>query len=216
MTLIESQLPIGVLITVSSKHCHLAIYLCLVTLNSSVHILMSKDLFSSIASAGLIATGSKYMAISLPFLVFAVFLLQHFYLKTSRQLRLLDLESKSPLYSHFIDTVNGLASIQAFGWEEEFQRKHSKLLDVSQRTYYMLSCTQRWLNLVLDLIIAAEAVLVVSLAVSLRQTTSVGLLGVSLNTILCKSWPETLHSIGLLLVLLKAFLLANKPFQSIQ
>ncbi|OOO06299.1 ABC transporter transmembrane region [Aspergillus oryzae] len=159
MTLIESDLPIGILIMVS-------------------------NLFSSIASAALIATGSKYMAISVPFLIIFVFLLQHFYLKTSRQLRLLDLESRSPLYSHLLDTVEGLATIQAFGWEVDIGKANSTLLDVTQRTYYMLNCIQRWLTLVLDLVVAAEAVIVVSLAVSLRHTTSVGLLGVSLNSIL--------------------------------
>ncbi|KAB8223991.1 P-loop containing nucleoside triphosphate hydrolase protein [Aspergillus novoparasiticus] len=159
MTLIESDLPIGILITVS-------------------------NLFSSIASAALIATGSKYMAISVPFLIIFVFFLQHFYLKTSRQLRLLDLESRSPLYSHLLDTVEGLATIQAFGWAADFRMANSTLLDVTQRTYYMLNCIQRWLTLVLDLVVAAEAVIVVSLAVSLRHTTSVGLLGVSLNSIL--------------------------------
>ncbi|KAE8329410.1 P-loop containing nucleoside triphosphate hydrolase protein [Aspergillus sergii] len=155
----ESDLPIGILITVS-------------------------NLFSSIASAALIATGSKYMAISVPFLIIFVCFLQHFYLKTSRQLRLLDLESRSPLYSHLLDTVEGLATIQAFGWEVDFREANSTFLDVTQRTYYMLNCIQRWLTLVLDLVVAAEAVIVVSLAVSLRHTTSVGLLGVSLNSIL--------------------------------
>ncbi|KGO40807.1 ABC transporter, transmembrane domain, type 1 [Penicillium expansum] len=159
MTLVEADLPIGILITVS-------------------------NLFASIASAALIATGSKYMAITVPFLIISVYLLQHFYLKTSRQLRLLDLESRSPLYSHLLDTVEGLATIQAFGWEADFQIANSTLLDVTQRTYYMLNCIQRWLTLVLDLIVAAEAVIVVSLAVSLRHSTSVGLLGVSLNSIL--------------------------------
>ncbi|KXG48870.1 ABC transporter, transmembrane domain, type 1 [Penicillium griseofulvum] len=159
MTLIESDLPVGILITVS-------------------------NLFSSIASAALIATGSKYMAISVPFLLISLFLLQHFYLKTSRQLRLLDLEIRDPLYSHLHDTVEGLSTIQAFGWEANFRIANSKLLDATQRTYYMLHCIQRWLTLVLDLIVAAEAVIVVSLVVSLRHTTSVGLLGVSLNSIL--------------------------------
>ncbi|KAB8205128.1 P-loop containing nucleoside triphosphate hydrolase protein [Aspergillus parasiticus] len=143
-----------------------------------------QDLFSSIASAALIATGSKYMAISVPFLIIFVFLLQHFYLKTSRQIRLLDLESRSPLYSHLLDTVEGLATIQAFGWAADFRMANSTLLDATQRTYYMLNCIQRWLTLVLDLVVAAEAIIVVSLAVSLRHTTSVGLLGVSLNSIL--------------------------------
>lgn len=128
------------------------------------------------------------MAITVPFLIISVYLLQHFYLKTSRQLRLLDLESRSPLYSHLLDTVEGLATIQAFGWEADFQIANSTLLDVTQRTYYMLNCIQRWLTLVLDLIVAAEAVIVVSLAVSLRHSTSVGLLGVSLNSILGMSF----------------------------
>ncbi|KAJ5434324.1 ABC transporter transmembrane domain type 1 [Penicillium cf. griseofulvum] len=162
MTLIESDLPVGILITVS-------------------------NLFSSIANAALIATGSKYMAISVPFLIISLFLLQHFYLKTSRQLRLLDLESRNPLYSHLHDTVEGLSTIQAFGWEADFRIANSKLLDATQRTYYMLHCIQRWLTLVLDLTVAAEAVIVVSLVVSLRHTTSVGLLGVSLNSILAFS-----------------------------
>jgi ABC-type multidrug transport system fused ATPase/permease subunit len=155
---------------------------------------MDPDLFSSIANAALIATGSKYMAISVPFLIISLFVLQHFYLKTSRQLRLLDLESRGPLYSHILDTVEGLTTIQAFGWEADFRIANSKFLDATQRTYYMLNCIQRWLTLVLDLIVAAEAVVVVSLAVSLRHTTSVGLLGVSLNSILGMSywWNVTL------------------------
>ncbi|KAJ5722964.1 hypothetical protein N7488_000999 [Penicillium malachiteum] len=159
MTLIESDLPIGILITVS-------------------------NLFSSIANSALIATGSKYMAVSVPFLMVTLFLLQHFYLKTSRQLRLLELESRSPLYSHLLSTVEGLAKIQAFGWEAQFRTASSIFLDATQRTYYMLNCVQRWLTLVLDLIVAAEAVIVVSLAICFRNTTSLGFLGVSLNSIL--------------------------------
>ncbi|KAJ5714086.1 multidrug resistance-associated protein [Penicillium malachiteum] len=159
MTLIESDLPIGILIMVS-------------------------NLFSSIANAALTATGSKYMAVSVPFLMVALFLLQNFYLKTSRQLRLLELESRSPLYSHLLSTVEGLATIQAFGWEAEFRTASSKFLDTTQRTYYVLNCVQRWLTLVLDLIVAAEAIIVVSLAICFKNTTSLGFLGVSLNSIL--------------------------------
>lgn len=198
MTLIESDLPIGILITVSSKTLTIPSNPWkdfLITIGQLlITLLMYSDLFSSIANAALIATGSKYMAISVPFLIILVFVLQRFYLRTSRQLRLLDLECRSPLYSHLLDTVEGLATIQAFGWEIDFRMANSTLLDVTQRTYYMLNCIQRWLTLVLDLVVAAEAVIVVSLAVSLRHITSVGLLGVSLNSILGMSflWHFTL------------------------
>lgn len=42
-------------------------------------------------------TSSLYLAISYPFLGGLLYLVQRFYLRTSRQLRLLDLETKSPL-----------------------------------------------------------------------------------------------------------------------
>ncbi len=42
-------------------------------------------------------TASPYIAISYPFLGLLLYIVQRFYLRTSRQLRLLDLEANSPL-----------------------------------------------------------------------------------------------------------------------
>jgi ATP-binding cassette, subfamily C (CFTR/MRP), member 1 len=139
-----------------------------------------------IATAALIATGSSYMGTTIPLLIIAVVILQHFYLRTSRQLRLLDLEARSPLYTNFLETLSGLATIRAFGWGSRQSAVNDRLLDLSQRPYYMLYCIQRWLNLVLDLIVAAEAVIVVGLALGLRESSSPGLLGVSMNNVLSK------------------------------
>lgn len=50
-----------------------------------------------IGSAAVAATSSAYLLISYPFLITAAYFIQRFYLMTSRQLRLLDLEAKSPL-----------------------------------------------------------------------------------------------------------------------
>lgn len=55
------------------------------------------DTFISLGMAAVIAVSSPYLAIAYPFLVFVLWVIQKFYLKTSRQLRLLDLEAKSPL-----------------------------------------------------------------------------------------------------------------------
>jgi ATP-binding cassette subfamily C (CFTR/MRP) protein 1 len=59
-----------------------------------------------------------------------------------------------------------------------------KRLDVSQQPYYLMFCIQRWLNLVLDLLVAALAVIVISLAVKFRSTTSSGQIGIALNVVL--------------------------------
>ncbi|MCJ1311333.1 hypothetical protein MMC25_005004 [Agyrium rufum] len=159
MSLIESQLAIGILIVVS-------------------------NLFYTIAEAALIAVGSSYMFITIPFFMLTIYFVQNIYLKTSRQLRFLDLETRSPVYSHFTETLEGLATIRAFGWEREFMTINAQRLDDSQKPYYLMFCIQRWLAVVLDLIIAAMATIVIALATTLRYSTSPGLLGVSLNNVL--------------------------------
>lgn len=125
------------------------------------------------------------MVITIPFLMVALYFLQRVYLRTSRQLRLLDLETRSPVYSHFLETLDGLSTIRAYGWQRQMTSVNTLRLDNSQKPYYLMYCIQRWLKLVLDLIVMAMAVIVIALATTLRSSTNPGLLGVSLNNILC-------------------------------
>ena len=57
----------------------------------------SIDFWIALGSMAVIASSSPYVAISYPFVLAILFFIQMFYLRTSRQLRLLDLEAKSPL-----------------------------------------------------------------------------------------------------------------------
>ncbi|KAE8319323.1 P-loop containing nucleoside triphosphate hydrolase protein [Aspergillus transmontanensis] len=75
---------------------------------------LGQSFFGCIATVGLIATGSAYMAFTIPVTLVVLYFLQKIYLKTSRQLRYLDLECRSPLYSHFVDVLDGLPTIWAF------------------------------------------------------------------------------------------------------
>ncbi|KAE8358078.1 putative multidrug resistance protein [Aspergillus caelatus] len=145
---------------------------------------LGQSFFGCIATAGLIATGSAYMAITIPVTLVVLYFLQKIYLKTSRQLRYLDLECRSPLYSHFVEVLDGLPTIRAFGWQVASTEVLIQHLDQSQKPYYMLLCAQRWLNLVLDIVVMALATIVVALAVELHESTNAGLLGVALNNIL--------------------------------
>ena len=60
----------------------------------------------------------------------------------------------------------------------------------------MLMTAKTWLSLVMDLIVAGEAVVVVGLAMFLRSYTAVSLLGVSLNNILCQYYPACIRCIS--------------------
>lgn len=55
------------------------------------------DLLVVISQMGLIASASAWIAISYPFLIIIFYSVLRYYLKTSRQMRHLDLEAKAPV-----------------------------------------------------------------------------------------------------------------------
>lgn len=140
--------------------------------------------FKILAQGVLLFSAQSYMLITVPFVLVILFFIQKIYLQTSRQLRFLDLESKAPVYSHFLETLEGLATLRAFGWEKQSSAVNINRVDKAQSPFWLLLCVQRWLNLVLDLMVAVLAVLVVTLAVKLRSTTSGAQIGIALNVVL--------------------------------
>ncbi|KAI1780252.1 P-loop containing nucleoside triphosphate hydrolase protein [Hypoxylon cercidicola] len=140
------------------------------------------EMFACLGMAAVIATSSPFLAITYPFLAVVVFGLQKFYLRTSRQIRLLDLEAKSPLYSHFIDTIKGVATFRAFGWVQDGIELNNRHLDTSQRPAYLLAMIQRWLGFTLQIVVAVLAFVVVTLATQLRSNTA--FTGASLVTLM--------------------------------
>ncbi|OAQ69331.1 sulfonylurea receptor/ ABC transporter [Purpureocillium lilacinum] len=137
---------------------------------------------SSVGTLGLAVAAVPWIAISVPFIAATLVIVQRFYVRTSKQLRLLDIEQKAPLYSHFLETMSGLSTIRAFGWASQYAGKTALLLDSAQKPSYLLSCIQRWLTLVLDLVVAVLIVMLVTLAVLLRSkgTIDPSLLGIAL------------------------------------
>lgn len=101
--------------------------------------------------------------------------------------------------------VEGVATIRSFGWEKEIEKANIGYLDKSQQPLYILLCLQRWLNIVLDLMVAAIATGLITLAVVLRGTTTAGQIGMALNIVLIanttllglvESWTNLEISLG--------------------
>ncbi|KAI4255742.1 MAG: hypothetical protein LQ352_002418 [Teloschistes flavicans] len=137
-----------------------------------------------IAQIILIGVSSVYAAVSFPIWFLVLYFIQKFYLRTSRQLRFLDLEAKSPLYTQFTEILAGLTTIRAFAWQSSLEKKNRFLLDQSQRPFYLLFAVQRWLQLVLDLLVAAVAVMLIILLVELRGFVSGAYVGVALLNVI--------------------------------
>lgn len=80
----------------------------------------------------------------------------------------------------FTESLAGLPTIRAFGWQKELIKLNEAHLDTSQKPFYLLYCVQRWLTLVLDLVVAGLATVVIVVAVKLRDVHTAGFAGVAL------------------------------------
>ncbi|KEY65241.1 hypothetical protein S7711_08779 [Stachybotrys chartarum IBT 7711] len=137
-------------------------------------------LLRALVETGIIASGASYVAAAIPACLIALYLIQKFYLRTSRQMRFLDIESKSPLYTQFTEALAGLTTIRASGWTPDFMAENHKRLNTSQKPFYLTFCLQRWLQIVLDLLIAGMAVLLVAFALTFTGTTSSAAIGLAM------------------------------------
>ncbi|KAK9772947.1 hypothetical protein SCAR479_10457 [Seiridium cardinale] len=132
-------------------------------------------------------------------------ILTKYYLQTSRQVRLLEIEAKAPLYTHFLESVAGAATIRAFGWQTEYQKRNFSFIDSSQRPAYLQNCIQNALSFALGIIVAILTVILVAIVVTWPNKFSAGSVGISLVTImtfgltlarLIKMWTQMESSIG--------------------
>ncbi|KAJ5704274.1 multidrug resistance-associated protein [Penicillium malachiteum] len=139
---------------------------------------------SCVTKVVIICIFGTYFTASMPVFALALCLIQVYYLRTSRQVRLLDIESKSLLVSHFLEAIQGVTMLRALGWRSHFQKSFESHFRHSQRPFYMLYCIQQWLTLVLDLIAGAMAVILITITVLLRENFSGGSVGVALYMIM--------------------------------
>lgn len=149
------------------------------------------DLFLLLARLGVIIGVTKYTSAAVPVYVFIMYVVQLVYLRTSRQLRQVDLETKGPLCAQFTESALGLQHIRAFGWERQNVEKSYRLIDDSQKPHYHILAAERWLGLTMDTVSLLTSVVLVAIAVWLRHITTASGVGLSLLSLISLSYDST-------------------------
>ncbi|KAL2644293.1 hypothetical protein R1flu_011880 [Riccia fluitans] len=114
-----------------------------------------------------------------PFILLFIYCQQR-YVAVSRELKRLDGLSRSPIYAHFAQTLQGLTSVRAYGIEAAMHDHFRDLIDANHRAMISFLHLSRWLGTRLDFTAAICVATTALLAVLLRNVISPGLVGVVL------------------------------------
>ncbi|NWV75884.1 MRP2 protein, partial [Dasyornis broadbenti] len=124
-----------------------------------------------------------FALVIIPLSIFYYFVLR-FYVSTSRQLRRLDSVTRSPIYSHFGETVSGLSVIRAYGHQERFLKQNESTMDINQKSVYSWIISNRWLAIRLEFVGSLVVFFSALLAVISKGTLEGGIVGLSVSSAL--------------------------------
>ena len=91
---------------------------------------------------------------------------------------------RSMVYSQFSEAITGVASIRAYGVEDNFKRKISNSIDTMNGAYYLTFSNQRWLSVRLDMVATCLVFVIGVLVVTSRFNVSPSISGLILSYIL--------------------------------
>nr|AQM50075.1 cystic fibrosis transmembrane conductance regulator isoform a [Anguilla japonica] len=79
-------------------------------------------------------------------------ILRKYFLRTGQQLKQLEAEARSPIFSHLILSLRGLWTIRAFGRQSYFETLFHKALNTHTANWYLYLSTLRWFLFRIDMI----------------------------------------------------------------
>lgn len=128
----------------------------------------------------LVCISIPWLILMIPFLVFAFSKAKYKYMCSAREVKRIDGLMRSPLYSDFSATIDGLSTLRAYSLQEKFTRLFEQEIDNNGRVYFSFLLINRWLGFRLDLMSALLLMGVSLLSVALVDTIDVGLIGFAL------------------------------------
>eukprot|EP00090_Calanus_glacialis_P002437 TRINITY_DN11824_c0_g1_i1.p1 TRINITY_DN11824_c0_g1~~TRINITY_DN11824_c0_g1_i1.p1 ORF type:complete len:1639 (-),score=332.95 TRINITY_DN11824_c0_g1_i1:544-5460(-) len=109
------------------------------------------------------------------------YFVQRVYVAASRQLKRLESTTRSPIYSHFGETINGASVIRAYGLQNTFIRESEKRVDKNHQAAFTGVIGNRWLAVRLETVGNCIIFAAALFAVLGRDSLTPGLVGLSVS-----------------------------------
>ena len=107
---------------------------------------------SIIGATILVAILEPYFLLAVAFVLALYAHNAQFYRRSAREFKRIDSILRSSLYSHFSESLSGIATIRSYGESERFCDDNIKRMDIENRAYYLTIINQRWLGIRLDML----------------------------------------------------------------
>uniref|UniRef100_A0A8C9TUJ3 ATP-binding cassette, sub-family C (CFTR/MRP), member 8 n=1 Tax=Scleropages formosus TaxID=113540 RepID=A0A8C9TUJ3_SCLFO len=144
---------------------------------------LSRSTLLCLSALGVISYVTPAFLIALIPLAIACYFIQKYFRMASRDLQQLDDSTQLPLLSHFSETVEGLSTIRAFGYEARFRQRLLEYADANNIASLFLTAANRWLEVRMEYIGACVVLIaaVTSISNSLYNQLTSGLVGLGLT-----------------------------------
>ncbi|XP_053153950.1 ATP-binding cassette sub-family C member 3 isoform X2 [Hemicordylus capensis] len=137
--------------------------------------------FNSASTMIVIIASTPFFAVVIVPLAILYFFAQRFYVATSRQLKRLESVSRSPIYSHFSETVTGASVIRAYRREKNFVCLNDMKVNSNQKSYYPGIVSNRWLGVRVEFVGNCIVFFAALFAVLGKDKLNPGLVGLSVS-----------------------------------
>lgn len=139
--------------------------------------------FFSLGGLVVIASSSFYFLIAIVPLAVVYIAVQRFYIASCRDLQRLDSLTKSPVLSHFGETLGGLATIRAYERQDSFEEKNFEVVDMNNKAFLNLQTAILWMGIRLDFVgsFTVFAATVCSLVTALNGDITEGVVGLCIT-----------------------------------
>jgi len=126
-------------------------------------------LLLTVGSIAIIGRANPWALLILIPLIPSVLWLRRFYMNSSRQLKRLESVTRSPIYTLFSSSLNGLTSIRAFDVQEDFLNMFVERIDTNARASFILFSTTHWFGIRLDLMASLLTLVTAVLGIALHH-----------------------------------------------
>ena len=143
--------------------------------------MLSRCFFHVLFTMLVVVYSTPWFTFTLVPMVIVYVFVQRYFVASMRQLKRLESASKSPIFSHFSESLNGASTIRAYKVEKRFVKKFADHVDENLLYYFPNNISNRWLALRLELIGNLITVFAALFAVLAKDHIDPGIVGLSIS-----------------------------------